>query len=132
VRRLARGRSSAPPSPASPPTRSSTAPPRSARSSGARLGNPEYSNLPRKFKTALTGHPSHDVSPETNDVAFVGTVHPEHGPGSTSGSAAGCPPTRCSARSSGLDPVDEVADVWEGVTSIFRDYGYRRLRSRPG
>ena len=45
------------------------------------LGNPDFSNLPRKFKTALTGHPSHDVSPETNDVAFVGTVHPEHGPG---------------------------------------------------
>ena len=27
-------------------------------------------------------------------------------------------------------PLDEVADAWEGVTSIFRDYGYRRLRSR--
>ena len=27
-------------------------------------------------------------------------------------------------------PLDEVPDVWEGVTSIFRDYGYRRLRSR--
>ena len=27
-------------------------------------------------------------------------------------------------------PLDEVADVWEGVASIFRDYGYRRLRSR--
>jgi sulfite reductase (ferredoxin) len=26
--------------------------------------------------------------------------------------------------------LDEVADVWEGVASIFRDYGYRRLRSR--
>ena len=23
-----------------------------------------------------------------------------------------------------------MPDVWEGVTSIFRDYGYRRLRSR--
>ena len=45
------------------------------------IGDPRFSNLPRKFKTALTGHPSHDVSPETNDVAFVGTVHPELGPG---------------------------------------------------
>jgi sulfite reductase (ferredoxin) len=27
-------------------------------------------------------------------------------------------------------PLDEVADVHEGVTGIFRDYGYRRLRSR--
>src|SRR5690606_35653309 len=34
------------------------------------IGNPEYSNLPRKFKTALTGHPSHDVAPEINDVSF--------------------------------------------------------------
>ncbi len=45
------------------------------------IGEPEYSNLPRKFKTALTGHPSHDVAPEINDVSFVGTVHPELGPG---------------------------------------------------
>ena len=45
------------------------------------INNPEYSNLPRKFKTALTGHPSHDVAPEVNDVSFVGTVHPELGPG---------------------------------------------------
>ena len=27
-------------------------------------------------------------------------------------------------------PLDEVADAWEGVIAIFRDYGYRRLRSR--
>jgi sulfite reductase (ferredoxin) len=27
-------------------------------------------------------------------------------------------------------PLDEVPDVWEGVVSIFRDYGYRRLRSK--
>src|SRR5689334_11095895 len=25
------------------------------------IGDPEFSNLPRKFKTAVTGHPSHDV-----------------------------------------------------------------------
>ncbi len=27
-------------------------------------------------------------------------------------------------------PLDEVADAWEGVVSVFRDYGYRRLRNR--
>jgi sulfite reductase (ferredoxin) len=27
-------------------------------------------------------------------------------------------------------PLEDVADTWEGVISIFRDYGYRRLRSR--
>src|SRR5690606_42063014 len=25
---------------------------------------------------------------------------------------------------------DQAPDVWEAVTSIFRDYGYRRLRNR--
>jgi len=27
-------------------------------------------------------------------------------------------------------PRDEVAEVWAGVVGVFRDYGYRRLRSR--
>jgi len=27
-------------------------------------------------------------------------------------------------------PMHEVADVWHGVVQVFRDYGYRRLRSR--
>src|SRR6476659_6856270 len=95
------------------------------------LGNPAYSNLPRKFKTALTGHPSHDVSPETNDVSFVGTVHPEHGPGFDLWVGGGLSTNPMLAQQVGVwIPLDEVADVWEGVASIFRDYGYRRLRSR--
>ncbi|MGA8245550.1 MAG: nitrite/sulfite reductase [Nocardioides sp.] len=95
------------------------------------LGNPDFSNLPRKFKTALTGHPSHDVSPETNDVSFVGTVHPELGPGFDLWVGGGLSTNPMLAQRLGVwIPVDEVADVWEGVASIFRDYGYRRLRSR--
>lgn len=27
-------------------------------------------------------------------------------------------------------PLDEVPEVWEAITSVFRDYGYRRLRSK--
>ncbi len=65
------------------------------------IGDPAFSNLPRKFKTALTGHPSHDVSPETNDVVVRRHRAPRAGPGaSTCGSAAGSRPTRCSPRSS--------------------------------
>ncbi len=45
------------------------------------VGNPAYSNLPRKFKTAVSGSPLLDVAHEINDVAFVGVEHPEHGPG---------------------------------------------------
>ncbi|QBR91414.1 nitrite/sulfite reductase [Nocardioides euryhalodurans] len=95
------------------------------------LGNPAYSNLPRKFKTALTGHPSHDVSPETNDVAFVGTVHPDHGPGFDLWVGGGLSTNPMLAQKLGVwIPLEEVADAWEGVAGIFRDYGYRRLRSR--
>ena len=95
------------------------------------IGNPDFSNLPRKFKTALTGHPSHDVSPETNDVSFVGTVHPEHGPGFDLWVGGGLSTNPMLAQKVGVwIPLDEVADVWEAVASVFRDYGYRRLRSR--
>ena len=95
------------------------------------IGNKDFSNLPRKFKTALTGHPSHDVSPETNDVSFVGTVHPELGPGFDVWVGGGLSTNPMLAQKLGVwIPLDEVPDVWEGVASIFRDYGYRRLRSR--
>lgn len=95
------------------------------------IGDPAFSNFPRKFKTALTGHPGHDVSPETNDVSFVGTVHPEHGPGFDLWVGGGLSTNPMLAHKLGVwIPLDEVPDVWEGVASIFRDYGYRRLRSK--
>jgi sulfite reductase (ferredoxin) len=95
------------------------------------LDNPAYSNLPRKYKTALTGHPSHDVAPEINDIAFVGTLHPVHGPGFDVWVGGGLSTNPMLAQKLGVwVPLEDVPDVWEGVTSIFRDYGYRRLRSR--
>jgi sulfite reductase (ferredoxin) len=95
------------------------------------IGNPDFANFPRKFKTALTGHPGHDVAPEVNDIAFVGTVHPEHGPGFDLWVGGGLSTNPMLAQKMGVwIPLDEVADAWEGVASIFRDYGYRRLRSR--
>jgi sulfite reductase (ferredoxin) len=45
------------------------------------IGDPAFANLPRKFKTAVTGHPSQDVVHEINDVSFVGVRHPELGVG---------------------------------------------------
>lgn len=95
------------------------------------IGDPAYSNLPRKFKTSVSGHPSQDVAPEVNDVSFVGTTHPEHGPGFDLWVGGGLSTNPMLAQKLGVwIPLDDVADVWEGVISIFRDYGYRRLRSR--
>ncbi len=95
------------------------------------IGDPAFSNLPRKFKTAITGHPSQDVVPEVNDVAFVGVEHPEHGPGFDLWVGGGLSTNPMLARRLGAwVPRDEVAEVWAGVCGLFRDYGYRRLRTR--
>ncbi len=95
------------------------------------VGNPEFSNLPRKFKTAITGHPDHDVTPEINDVAFVPTVHPERGPGFDLWVGGGLSTNPMFAQKLGVwVPLAEVPDAWEAVVSVFRDYGYRRLRNR--
>ncbi|MFF8874329.1 nitrite/sulfite reductase [Streptomyces massasporeus] len=95
------------------------------------LNNPAYSNLPRKFKTAISGSPVLDVVHEINDVAFVGVVHPEHGPGFDVWVGGGLSTNpKLGVRLGTWVSIDEVPDVYEGVISIFRDYGYRRLRNR--
>ena len=93
------------------------------------IGKPEFSNLPRKYKTAISG--LQDVAHEVNDVAFIGVNHPEHGPGLDLWVGGGLSTNPMLAQRLGAwVPLEEVPDVWEGVTSVFRDYGYRRLRSK--
>ncbi|MFG2558848.1 nitrite/sulfite reductase [Streptomyces sp. NPDC048496] len=95
------------------------------------IGNKEFSNLPRKFKTAISGSPVQDVVHEINDIAFVGVIHPEHGPGFDVWVGGGLSTNpRLAERLGAWVPLDEVPDVWAGVVGIFRDYGYRRLRTR--
>ena len=93
------------------------------------IGKPEYSNLPRKFKTAISG--LQDVCHEVNDVAFIGVNHPEHGPGLDLWVGGGLSTNPMLGQRVGAwVPLDEVPDVWEAVVSVFRDYGYRRLRAK--
>ncbi|MDX2811221.1 nitrite/sulfite reductase [Streptomyces sp. NPDC001902] len=95
------------------------------------VGNKEFSNLPRKFKSAISGSPLLDVAHEINDVAFVGVRHPEHGPGFDVWVGGGLSTNpKIGVRLGAWVPLEEVPDVFEGVISIFRDYGYRRLRTR--
>ncbi len=95
------------------------------------VGSSEYSNLPRKFKTAISGSPRQDVAHEINDVSFIGVEHPEHGPGFDLWVGGGLSTNPMVAQRLGAwVPLAEVPDVWEGVIGIFRDYGYRRLRNR--
>lgn len=95
------------------------------------IGDPELANLPRKFKSAITGHPSLDVVHEINDISLVGVVHPDLGPGYDLwvGGALSVAP-RLAERLGAFVPPERAAEVWHGVVSLFRDYGYRRLRNR--
>src|SRR3954453_9099245 len=95
------------------------------------LGDLDLSNLPRKFKTAITGHPSLDVVHEINDISLVGVVHPELGPGFDLWVGGGLSTSpRLAERLGVFVSEDDAVDVWHGVISIFRDYGYRRLRNK--
>ncbi|NLJ54446.1 MAG: nitrite/sulfite reductase, partial [Intrasporangiaceae bacterium] len=95
------------------------------------IGDPELANLPRKFKSAITGHPSLDVVHEINDISLVGVVHPEHGPGYdlwVGGGLSTAP--RLAERLGVWVAPEQAADVWHGVIRVFRDYGFRRLRNK--
>ncbi|MGV9877774.1 nitrite/sulfite reductase [Streptomyces sp. NPDC003006] len=95
------------------------------------IGNPEFSNLPRKFKSAISGSPQLDVAHEINDVAFVGVHHPEHGPGFDLWVGGGLSTNpKLGVRLGAWVALEDVPDVYGGVIGIFRDYGYRRLRNR--
>ncbi|WP_442862583.1 nitrite/sulfite reductase [Brevibacterium sp. UCMA 11754] len=95
------------------------------------IGDPSLSNLPRKYKTAITGHPSQDVVHEINDCSFVVVEHPEKGIGYDLwvGGALSVVP-RFAERLGVWVAPDQVVETWLGVTEIFRDYGFRRLRNK--
>ena len=68
---------------------------------------------------------------EANDVSFVGVVHPQHGPGFDLWVGGGLSTNPMFAQRLGAwVPLEDVPEVWAGVVSVFRDYGYRRLRNR--
>jgi sulfite reductase (ferredoxin) len=95
------------------------------------IGDPTLANLPRKFKTAISGSPHQDVAHEINDVSFVGIDHPEYGPGFDLWVGGGLSTNPMLAvRLGAFVPLEDVAEVWFGVVRVFRDYGYRRLRNR--
>ena len=95
------------------------------------IGDAAFSNLPRKFKSAISGCPAQCAIHEINDIAFVGVVN---GTGETGydlwvGGGLSTNPMIGKRLGAFVRP-GQVAEVWAGVTGLFRDYGYRRLRHR--
>ena len=95
------------------------------------IGTPEFSNLPRKFKSAMSGCTAHCTVHEINDIAFVGVVneHGETGYDVFVGGGLSTNPMFAQRLGAFVKP-EQVHEVWKGVISVFRDYGYRRLRHR--
>ena len=93
------------------------------------IGKPDFADLPRKYKTAISG--LQDVVHEVNDIAFIGVNHPEHGPGLDLWVGGGLSTNPMLGQRVGAwVPLADVPEVWAAVTSVFRDYGYRRLRAK--
>jgi sulfite reductase (ferredoxin) len=95
------------------------------------VGNPEFSNLPRKWKTSISGCVDHCTGHEINDVSFVGvrTEAGEVGYDLWVGGGLSTNP-RLAQRLGVFVRPEQVTDVWAAVTAVFRDYGYRRQRNR--
>ena len=95
------------------------------------IGDAAFSNLPRKFKSAISGCPAQCAIHEINDIAFVGVVKPngETGYDLWVGWGLSTNPMIGKRLGAFVRP-GQVAEVWAGVTGLFRDYGYRRLRHR--
>ena len=95
------------------------------------VGDPSLANLPRKFKSAMSGCADHCTLQEINDIAFVGVVHPDLGPGYDLWVGGGLSTNpHLGVRLGTFVTPERVAEVWHSVASLFRDYGYRRLRTR--
>jgi sulfite reductase (ferredoxin) len=95
------------------------------------IGDSAFSNLPRKFKTSISGCAAQCAIHEINDVAFVGVVNERGEPGYDLWVGGGLSTNPMLGKRLGaFVPPGQVAEVWAGVTGVFRDYGYRRLRHR--
>src|SRR6516164_2420129 len=98
---------------------------------GRYLGDAAFSNLPRKFKSSVSGCAAQCALHEVNDVAFAGvrTGDGQAGYDLWAGGGLSTNPMIGKRLGAFVRP-GQVPEVWAGVAGLFRDYGYRRLRHR--
>ena len=95
------------------------------------LGDPAFSNLPRKFKSMMSGCAAQCTPHEVSDIAFMGVPGRCSEPGYDLWVGGGLSTNPMIAkRLNAFVRPEQVPEVWAAVTSVFRDYGYRRLRHR--
>jgi len=95
------------------------------------IGDSAFSNLPRKFKSSISGCAAQCAMHEINDVAFVGVINEAGETGYDLWVGGGLSTNPMIGRRLGtFVRPGQVPEVWAGVAGLFRDYGYRRLRHR--
>ncbi len=95
------------------------------------IGDSAFSNLPRKFKSSISGCAAQCAIHEINDVAFVGVIDEAGETGYDLWVGGGLSTNPMIGRRLGtFVRPGQVPEVWAGVAGLFRDYGYRRLRHR--
>ncbi|HME68135.1 MAG TPA: nitrite/sulfite reductase [Streptosporangiaceae bacterium] len=95
------------------------------------IGDSAFSNLPRKFKSSISGCAAQCATHEINDIAFVGVLNEAGEAGYDLWVGGGLSTNPMIGRRLGaFVRPGQVPEVWAGVTGLFRDYGYRRLRHR--
>ena len=95
------------------------------------IGDSAFSNLPRKFKTSISGCPAQCAIHEINDIAFVGVLNEQGEAGYDLWVGGGLSTNPMIGKRLGaFVRPGQVPEVWAGVAGLFRDYGYRRLRHR--
>ncbi len=95
------------------------------------IGDSAFSNLPRKFKSSISGCAAQCAIHEVNDIAFVGVLNEAGEAGYDLWVGGGLSTNPMIGRRLGaFVRPGQVPEVWAGVAGLFRDYGYRRLRHR--
>lgn len=94
------------------------------------MGNPEYSNLPRKFKASISGCCLRCAQPEINDIGITALVRDgEVGFDLQVGGGLSTVPRLASRLRVFLRP-EQVRPACGAIAAIFRDHGNRAKRTR--
>jgi len=92
-------------------------------------GNDDYSNLPRKWKVAITGCDEGCGQGDINDLAFEpAEKHGEVGFNVRVGGGLSRKEARLARDIDVWVPADQAADVAHGMSALFREYGDREDR----
>lgn len=97
------------------------------------IGNPEFSNLPRKFNITLSGCPDDCVHAETQDLALVPAIEEKglvYGFNVLVGGKLGSGGYRIATPLDVFLSPDEVVEVCSALILLYRDYGSRDVRSK--